>query len=94
MELAGGTLPGGTSSGCIEEREAAEALGYTQYVWDSVSAVEDQPDSYHKYWTELTDREKAAAVVLGYSENTWDKGGNDGQTDRRQHGRRRKRKAS
>ena len=50
-------------------------MGYTQVSWDNESGNEQQPSSAHKYWNELTDTERAAAVVLGYSGSTWDKRG-------------------
>ena len=53
-------------------------LGYTQVSWDNPRRKK-QPDSANKYWTELTDQERAAAVVLGYTEEIWDKGGKKDQ---------------
>ena len=53
-------------------------LGYTQVSWDN-PRKEKQPDSAKKYWAELTDRERAAAMVLGYTEKIWDKGGKKDQ---------------
>ena len=50
-------------------------LGYTQVLWDNKSGKEKKPASADKYWSKLTDQEKAAAVVLGYTGSSWDKGG-------------------
>ena len=53
--------------GCISEQRAERALGFTQASWDNLSGEENQPSSWKKYWAELTDKEKAAAVVLEYT---------------------------
>ena len=54
-------------------------LGYTQSSWDNTD--EQQPASSEKYWAELSDNERAAAVVLGYNEDSWDNGGRHDQPD-------------
>ena len=50
---------------------AAGVLGYTQKIWDNQSGKEEQPASAYKYWTELTDSERAAAAVMGYTGEIW-----------------------
>ena len=48
-------------------------LGYNQLTWDDEKEyLKTPPTSYYKYWSELTVREKAAAVVFGYTGKTWD----------------------
>ena len=51
-----------------EQREAAEALGYTQTAWDNDKSVAvDDMD-----WSELDEEQRHAAETLGYDEDTWD----------------------
>ena len=40
--------------------------------WDNASGEERQPASTDKYWANLTESEKAAAVLLGYNGTIWD----------------------
>ena len=60
--------------GCTIEEWAVVVLGYTQASWDNKSGKEQQPSSSQKYWTQLTARERAAALALGYTQWKWDKG--------------------
>eukprot|EP00546_Thalassionema_frauenfeldii_P015745 CAMPEP_0178912966 /NCGR_PEP_ID=MMETSP0786-20121207/10572_1 /TAXON_ID=186022 /ORGANISM="Thalassionema frauenfeldii, Strain CCMP 1798" /LENGTH=67 /DNA_ID=CAMNT_0020585639 /DNA_START=58 /DNA_END=261 /DNA_ORIENTATION=+ len=50
-----------------EAKEAAEALGYTEDMWDE----DEEPDEVDKYWKELTKEQQEAAKVLGYDETSW-----------------------
>ena len=47
-------------------------LGYIQVSWDDASGAEIQPASNAKFWDDLTEAEKAAAVFLGYTGTIWD----------------------
>ena len=44
-------------------------LGWTQDMWDNSTGV---PESYDKYWAELTTVEKTAALEVGYTQKLWD----------------------
>ena len=48
-------------------RSAAEALGYTQLIWDSGGT----PPGMDVYWDELTAEQKEAAMLLGWDEMVW-----------------------
>ena len=55
-------------------------LGHTKVSWDDESGEVLQPRAASKFWFQLTDNERAAAVILGYTEKTWDdKSGNEAQ---------------
>ena len=58
--------------GCLSERAAAQALGYTQASWDNLSGNEAEPASADKLWSALSKKEKEAVLVLGYSQLAWD----------------------
>ena len=59
-------------SECNSEQDAARVLGHTQISWDNDSGRERQPASEDRDWSQLTDRQMAAALVLGYNQGMWD----------------------
>ena len=59
-------------SDCNSEQDAARVLGHTQTSWDNDSGRERQPASEDKDWSQLTDRERAAALRLGFNRGMWD----------------------
>ena len=58
-------------AGCVDERAAAEALGYNQTLWDNGG---DAPSgaAYINDWTDMTATAQLAATQLGYSQTSWD----------------------
>ena len=59
------------SPDCKDEQKAVGALGFNETTWDNDSGEEPQPGTFFKHWTELTDKERAAAMVLGYTKPIW-----------------------
>ena len=60
------------TSGCRDEQQAAQVLGFNQNSWNDKKSKQAQPASMDKTWAKLTSEEKAAVVVLGYTGETWD----------------------
>ena len=60
------------TSGCQDEQQAAQVLGFNRISWNDKKSKQEQPASMDKTWAELTGDEKAAVVVLGYTGKTWD----------------------
>ena len=54
-----------------ETQAAALVIGWTKETWDDDWHIRDFPIE-HKYWSELTDEQKAAATHFGYTRITWD----------------------
>ena len=47
-------------------------LGFNQVTWDNDSKQESKPQSFNKFWIELTQTEREAAVLLDFNERSWD----------------------
>lgn len=54
---------------------SAEALGWNQEMWDTYDYYDEasvKPDTELKFFNELTDEEKTAALVMCYTQKLWD----------------------
>ena len=55
----------------LEEKAAADTLGYTEEVWGHGSEGSTSPWSWSKSWAELGAAGRSAALTLGYEQSSW-----------------------